>query len=68
VRIPRHRGLQGSTVTVLIRCPIFSILLTGSFVLPPYTQNFGGAAVKIFGISSAYFVWIESYAQPLVGR
>jgi hypothetical protein len=37
-------------------------------ILPPYTQNFGGAAVKIFGISSAYFVWIESYAPPLVGR
>jgi hypothetical protein len=41
VRIPRYRGLQGSTVTVLIRCPIFAILLTGSFVelecpqLPP---------------------------------
>jgi hypothetical protein len=30
--IPRYRDLQGSTVTVLIRCPIFLGLLTGSFV------------------------------------
>jgi hypothetical protein len=32
VRIPRYRGLQGSAVTILIRCPIVFILLTGSFV------------------------------------
>jgi hypothetical protein len=31
-RISRYRGLQGSTVTVFIRCPIVFILLTGSFV------------------------------------
>jgi hypothetical protein len=30
--IPRYRGLQGSTVTVLIRCPMVFILLTESFV------------------------------------
>jgi hypothetical protein len=38
VRIPRYEGPQGSTVTVLVWCPIFFILLIGSFV--PYLGSY----------------------------